>query len=444
MASRSSRRGRPDSSSGNASQPLRSSSSARNSRPTPNTPSREQMQRNSQRRPSGSFNPSAYGRDSYGSQAGRRNTQPREAMGFQPPASGAGQYSRNNAQYARRKRGMSRGKKVGVGMLLVLLLAVVGVGSATAWYMSDINSKLAGNKTAEEQQAIKDVTVPTKNFSDPFYMMLIGSDRRAGSEEDGQRSDTNILVRVDPTKSMITLVSIPRDTKIDIDGQGTNKFNAAYNYGGAAATIREAKQLCGVDIAYYAEVNFEELVNLVDAVGGVEVNVPELIDDPDAGDIVIQPGPQVLDGQAALVFARSRSYVDGDFTRTSNQRLLIEGMVKKVLSLPVTEIPNVIQKAAKCVTTDLSVNDILSLAMQFKNLGSLTVYSAMVPSSILPMGNDGISYVGADKAQLQKMMAIVDAGGDPATLGASGTTSTGGATGTGSAGGSATSTYTAT
>ncbi|MEG0682892.1 MAG: LCP family protein [Raoultibacter sp.] len=437
MASRSSRRGRQGSSSGNASQPLRSSS-ARNSRPAPNTPSREQMQRNSQRRPSGSFNPSAYGRDAYGSQAGRRNTQPREAMGFQPPASGAGQYSRNNAQYARRKRGMSRGKKIGVGMLLVLLLAVVGVGSATAWYMSDINSKLAGNKTAEEQQAIKDVTVPTKNFSEPFYMMLIGSDRRAGSEEDGQRSDTNILVRVDPTTSTVTMVSIPRDTKIDIDGQGVNKFNAAYNYGGAAATIREAKQLCGVDIAHYAEVNFEELVSLVDAVGGVEVNVPELIDDPDAGDIVIQPGPQVLDGQSALVFARSRSYVDGDFTRTSNQRLLIEGMVKKVLSLPVTDIPNVIQKAAKCVTTDLSVNDILSLAMQFKNLGSLTMYSAMVPSYILPMGEDGVSYVGADKAQLKKMMAIVDAGGDPATLG------TGSATGTGTAGGSATQAYTAT
>ena len=69
-------------------------------------------------------------------------------------------------------------------------------------------------------------------------MMLIGSDKREGDDEGGARSDTNIVVRVDPTSNQATLVSIPRDTMIDIDGYGTNKFNAAYNYGGAAATIR--------------------------------------------------------------------------------------------------------------------------------------------------------------------------------------------------------------
>lgn len=421
MTSRSSRSGRSGQDARHVSQPLNRASSSRNPSSAPDRSdrfSRNQDHYGSAGRSARGFDQNAYGRDAYGSGSDRnRGSAQSHARGAYVPSSQAtGQYSRHAAQYSRKKSGMSRGKKIGLGVLSVLLLLVLGAGSAVAWFVNDINSTLQGNKSAQEVQAIQDVTVPTKNFKDPFYLMLIGSDRRVGDDESGQRSDTNIVVRVDPTTSTITMVSIPRDTQIDIDGQGINKFNAAYNYGGAAATIREASQLCGVKISHYAEVNFEELVALVDAVGGVEVTVPELIDDPDAGELVIQPGKQTLNGEAALVFARSRAYTDGDFTRTSNQRLLVEGLIKKVLSLPLTDIPNVIQKAAKCATTDLAVNDLLSLATQFKNLGSLTMYSAMVPSTIPPLDADGVSYVVADMPSLHAMMKIVDSGGDPATF----------------------------
>ena len=119
-------------------------------------------------------------------------------------------------------------------------------------------------------------------------------------------------------------------------------------------------------ISHYAEVNFEKIVQLIDAVGGIEVDVPELIDDPDAGDVVIEEGLQTLDGEAALTFARSRSYADGDFTRTSNQRLLVEALINKVLQTPVNELPGVIQSAAECVTTDLTATEIIDLAMRFR------------------------------------------------------------------------------
>lgn len=210
---------------------------------------------------------------------------------------------------------------------------------------------------------------------------------------------------------------------IDIDGYGTNKFNAAYNYGGAAATIREATQLTGASISHYAEVNFEELVSLVDAVGGVDVMVDERIDDTDADNttdhpenprIIIEAGEQHLNGEQALVFARSRAYVDGDFTRTANQRKLIQALVDKVLALPVTELPGVIQAAAKCVTTDMKVNDIISLAQQFKDDGDLLMYSAMLPSVTGYV--DGVSYVFADEDKVAEMMKVVDQGGDPSGI----------------------------
>ncbi len=329
------------------------------------------------------------------------------------------QYSRANPAYSKasRKR-TNRGKKIAVGVIAAILVAVIGGGSAFALWVNSVNEQLnRGTKTEEELSALQDVLAPVKSFTEPFYIMLIGSDRRENDESMGARSDTNIVVRVDPERNQITLVSIPRDTKIEIDGYGTNKFNAAYNYGGAAATIREANQLLGIEISHYAEVNFEELVALVDAVGGVDIDVEERINDPKAGDVVIEEGLQHLDGEAALTFARSRAYVDGDFTRTSNQRKLIGAIVDKVVSLPVTDLPGVIQGAAKCVTTDLSVSDIVALAEQFKDEGEMTIYSAMVPSTTGYIGE--VSYVFTDEAALAEMMKIVEEGGDPSGVTAS-------------------------
>ena len=114
------------------------------------------------------------------------------------------------------------------------------------------------------------------------------------------------------------------------------------------------------------------------------------------------------------MFARSRAYADGDFTRTENQRKLIQAIVDKVLSMPVTELPGVIEAAAACVTTDLSVTDIISLAQQFQDGGDLTMYSAMVPS--VAQYVNGVSYVFADTGQLAKMMQVVEEGGDPSGI----------------------------
>ena len=203
------------------------------------------------------------------------------------------------------------------------------------------------------------------------------------------------------------------------------KYNAAYNYGGVSSTIREASQLLGVDISHYAEVNFENMVQLVDAVGGVDVEVTERIDDTDADNttdnpngkrIIIEEGLQHLDGEQALVFARSRAFVDGDFTRTANQRKLIMALVNKVLDMPVTELPGVIQGAAKCVTTDLSVTDIVALAEQFKGKGDLTVYSAMAPTVFMDQLVNGQSFVLNDPTATKQMMKTIEEGGDPSTI----------------------------
>lgn len=317
------------------------------------------------------------------------------------------QYSRGAGQYKAKKDH----KKIWIGLLSALGVAFLGCGMALAIYMGEINAKMHGNLSDEEKLAISE-QLATATFDEPFYIMLIGSDRRDNSDKvTGQRSDVNMLVRVDANKGLATILSIPRDTRVDMGENGIQKFNAAYNFGGIAAVLEEASELTGAKIAHYADVNFAGLKDLVDAVGGVDVDVPERIDDPKAGKIVIEEGKQHLDGTTALIFARSRAYADGDFTRTSNQRLLVEAIVNKVLKTPMTSMPSVLAAAAECVTSDLNVTDIINLATQFRNAGKMTIYSAMVPSTTATI--DGVSYVIADEQGLADMMMLIDAGEDP-------------------------------
>ena len=311
-------------------------------------------------------------------------------------------------------------KRVLIGLLCVVCALFVGVGVASAAYYIHVTDQLnRGDKSQQELDQLDEV-LETTGFEDPFYMMLIGSDARSDDPSMGARADTNVVVRVDAPKGQITLVSIPRDTRIEIPGHGTNKFNAAYAFGKAPGVIDAAESLLDIDISHYAEVNFEDLIDLVDAVGGVDVEVDETIDDPKA-DLdstkkhnVIEEGLQHLDGQEALAFARSRAFASGDFARSEHQRQLIEAIVEQVLSAPLAQLPGIVEKASACVTTDLKISDILTLANMFKDQDDITMYSAMVPS--VPAMIGGVSYVINNEDATEAMMKLVEKGGDPNEL----------------------------
>lgn len=329
----------------------------------------------------------------------------------------ADDYSRDAEQYAHtavaeKAGGKAKGKhKVLKRVLIILVILIVAAGIAAALYVNNINNLLKGDTSEEDQAKINSALTGDVDFDKPFYMLLIGSDARVGDSTMGQRSDTNILVRVDAPSGKVTMVSIPRDTAINYGDYGTIKFNAAYAYDGAAGTIKAANQLTGAKISHYATIDFDGLTQLVDAVGGVDVDVKERIDDPDAGDIVIEKGKQHLDGAAALVFARSRAYADGDFSRVSNQRILIEAIADKLKKLDATQLTDTVEAAAKTVTTDMSAQDLVTLALLLHDSPDLTIYSATLPSTTGMV--DGASYVFADVPGIQTMMSAVDVGKDP-------------------------------
>jgi LCP family protein required for cell wall assembly len=246
----------------------------------------------------------------------------------------------------------------------------------------------------------------------PYYVLLLGSDAR--SEDTTSRTDTMILLRVDPLLNKYTLVSIPRDTKIELAGHGTQKINAAYTYGGASAAAKAASELLGVSISHVALINFDGIQTLVDAIGGITVTVPVDVNDPTYTGLVMSAGTYEMDGQTALLFSRVRhGFALGDFQRQADQQLVIQAIIAKIRTLPITELPAVAQSMGSLLSTTMRCYSILPLLVRM-SMTTPTVYQASIPSTTQTI--DGVSYVVVDSSALSQMMEVVNAGGDPSTV----------------------------
>ncbi|NJK59292.1 MAG: LCP family protein [Oscillatoriales cyanobacterium SM2_1_8] len=200
-------------------------------------------------------------------------------------------------------------------------------------------------------------------LTQPYQILVMGVDRvptaPLGSPAafDG-RSDTMVLVRIDPQAKEIRGLSIPRDTQTWIAGYGTVKINAANVYGGrrlAVQTVRET--LANVQIDRVVRIDTEALVTLIDAVGGVELTVPQRMQYRDRTqnlEIDLQPGPQTLTGRQAEGFARFRNDAEGDIGRIRRQQTLLRALKTKIQSLPWWQWPDLLTTLQTHIDTDLT------------------------------------------------------------------------------------------
>ena len=333
----------------------------------------------------------------------------------QGTAAGTSPFSRTQAEgYHKRRKRVFR-KQVVVRSLLgvlatVFVAALVGAG---IWY-ANVQAQLNNSQviTAELRQTLQEPSAP----SDPYYVLLLGTDGRPGETE--YRADSIILARVDPIHKRVTMLSIPRDTRVLWKGSYM-KINAVHFYDGANGMVQAVNELCGVHIAHYAEVNFDGLAGITDALGGVTVNVEQYMRDTENFSDVVElyPGVQKLNGAQALFFTRVRyAFADSDYTRMRHQRTFIKAMIAQILNTgdPVA-IANIVNSTASMVITDLSVSDIISLGTQMIGMNTdKDIYTAYVPSEGTEI--DGQSYVIADKDALAKMMKVIEAGDDPSSL----------------------------
>ena len=320
------------------------------------------------------------------------------------------------SQYAR-QRTVTKRSGIGKKVLIALLVLLAIGGGAVGWFLFNVNSRLSSGIDPRMQQVLSD-----SSMNEPFYMLLLGVDKdndrseEWGSYEGNFRADSIILARIDTKGRKVTLVSIPRDTEVDY-GDGTKgKINSVYSDGGAAHMVEVVSNLAGVPISHYAEIDFEQFVDIVDLVGGIEVTLPVPVSDWENAGIDLPAGTQTLCGGDALGLVRSRhaydEYGGGDFYRSANQRMVIAAIIRKVLSSDAPTWPDLISKLADSVTTDLSATDILSLANQFKDLDTENdIYSGSVPTTSTYTNN--LWYEVVDEDAWKTMMERTDAGETP-------------------------------
>jgi LCP family protein required for cell wall assembly len=172
---------------------------------------------------------------------------------------------------------------------------------------------------------------------EPENILIIGSDKRASEPEEAGRSDTTMLLRLDPDKNAIALMSIPRDLKVEIPGVGTDKFNAAYAYGGPKLTLQVVKELTGLPINHVVNVDYLGFVRAVDAIDCVYVDVDRRYYHSNVGvspseeyaEINVQPGYQLLCGKKALQYVRYR-HTDTDLVRAARQQDFLSAARQRV------------------------------------------------------------------------------------------------------------------
>lgn len=258
-----------------------------------------------------------------------------------------------------------------IALGLALVLAAVAAGVAYWQARSIVGELQAGPKHVEVARARRQLQVEPKHHlvaprleaaRGAQTILIIGSDRRWQTPKDAAHSDTIILARVDATQHRISLLSIPRDLYVPIAGHGQDRINDAYTLGGAGLLIRTVREVFGVKIDHFVEVNFAGFRKLVDSVGGIYLPVDQRYLNTNVGtaatnysNIDLQPGYQLLNGTDALEFARFR-HTDSDFYRAARQQLFLRAVLAKVT----TFTPNLValrdraDAFAKATTSDIS------------------------------------------------------------------------------------------
>ncbi len=262
------------------------------------------------------------------------------------------------------RREKRRNRKVLVAALVLLLVPVLAVGGYLAWLNHIVTNNVkqelllpddAGG--AGSQPTDKNGNVVVQPAGNGTNYLIVGSD--AGPGRVGGRSDVMVLAHVPADHSTVTLIHFPRDLYVSIPGNGKNKLNAAYAFGGPPLLVKTMQNLLGVSVDHVALIDFEGFKSMTDAVGGVDVNVEEA----STGDgKVFTEGVQHMDGETALVFVRQRKQLsEGDISRGQRQLAFIKALMLKTLSKDVLTNPLRLKDFLEAATTNLTVDQKLDV-----------------------------------------------------------------------------------
>ena len=312
--------------------------------------------------------------------------------------------------------------------------------SMTAVWALNLYATVGSFQNLLPEEQTRELTDPWDFDTKPRNVLILGSDSRAGltpkeqaafgSEETvgGERSDTIILLSIDPRREQAVVVHFPRDLQVEIPGHGSDKINAAYEYGGPNLVIKTVKEFSGLPVHNYMEIDLAGFQKLVDTLGGVRICVDRPMVDELAGLNLPAAGCYDMDGRQALAFVRAR-HVEGDlipdFNRIARQQQFMRATFNKLLSFDNLLNDQVIEEAVGAVRTDSSLGpaDLLDLGQRLRALaqqdpsGAESLDLRVVPGSTGTVGE--ASVVLADQPETRRLFDALERGRNLGNLGLS-------------------------
>jgi LCP family protein required for cell wall assembly len=342
-----------------------------------------------------------------------------------------------------------------VASLSTLLCAFVGggllVGALGIYALSTRQVALAAVVTTPVREVLETVTgggpasplsrhsfsplfaaLPDWEGTEPFNVLLLGIDQRDDERALGipARSDTMILVRIDPRAKSAGIISFPRDLWVEIPGYGQGRLNTAYTYGelykveggGPGLAKRTIEHNFGLRVDYYARVDFHGFEQIVDTLGGIVIDVERPIKDDEyptedygVERVYIPAGLQFMDGRLALRYARSR-HSDNDFGRMRRQQRVLFAVRQRALQLNMLpRAPALVGQAREMVATDFSLGQLVRLAKLAQQIDSSRVNSMVIDTSFVRESRlpDGAYILLPDKERIRRALNALVAGMNP-------------------------------
>ena len=286
-------------------------------------------------------------------------------------------YKRNEREEGKMTNKKTKKKRKGlkifgiiVLILIIMLGAIVGAGY---WFISDKFSKMQQVDINEEELNVS--AQAEENLSEYRNIAIFGVDSRSNNLEQGNRSDCIIIASINNKTKEVRLISVYRDTYVQIEGHGLDKITHAYSYGSAPLAIKTLNTNLDLNIKEFVTVNFDSVAEAVDQLGGVNINIESqeelkylnsYIDETakvtgKSNAKVSGTGRQHLNGVQAVAYSRIRYTAGGDYKRTERMRTVIEAMVDKIKTKSIGEINSFIDFMMPKVYTNITAGDIISL-----------------------------------------------------------------------------------
>ena len=305
---------------------------------------------------------------------------------------------------------MKKKKRVWPKVVLGLIVVVLAIVGALAWKFDSTVKKVKTVEIDKDNLKINEEQLDKYEYSkDIVNIALFGVD-----SEEGQagRADSIMILTVDTIHNKIKLTSIMRDSYVNISGRGMDKINHAYAFGEEQLALQTINENFGLNVKDYALVNFTSLPEIVDALGGIDIEVTEeelqfingyigsinSLEGPSSENITTA-GTQHLDGVQTLAYARIRYTDGGDYVRTERHRTVLNALFKKILDKPATEYLGVLDKLLPYVQTSMNSSSIISLATNtLTAMSSPTIQQERLPLDGYSEGVmiDGIYYLSFD------------------------------------------------